>query len=112
MTTTFMSESLRCAHKTRIVTEMKDGGKISIAITSSCKDVQRYAKVMTEIQTKDIAKKIMENPVYLTASPIVGPECLVPCAVISAVWAEAGLVSKNLLRKYDSMCIKYEAEKP
>ncbi len=112
ITTVFTSESLRCAHRTRIAAEMKGQGKISIDITSSCKDVQQYAKLMTEIGTRDIAKKIIENPVYLTASKTVGPECLVPCAVISAVWAEAGLVSKNLLKRFDTMCIKYEGENP
>jgi hypothetical protein len=112
MTTTFTVNSPRCDHKAKIVTEMKSGGRISIAITSSCKNIQEYAKVMTEIQTRDIYKKILENPVYITASSVVGPECMVPCTVISAVWTEAGLVAKSLLRMCDTITIKYEDETP
>ncbi len=112
MTTTFTTDNLRCDHKTKIVTEMKEGGKIAINITSSCRNVQEYAKVMTTMGMKDIAKKILENPAYVNASPILGPECLVPCAVISAVWTEAGFIAKSLLRKYDTIAIKYEDAKP
>lgn len=107
MTTTFTADNMRCGHKTKIVAELMQGGRISVKISSSCKDVQRYAGALTEVQIRDIAKKILENPVYSTASPYVGPECPVPCAVVSAVWTEAGLVSKNLLRKYDTIAIKY-----
>lgn len=112
MTTTFTTDSMRCDHKTKIVAEMKEGGKISIAITSSCRDVQHYAKAMREVQARDIAKNILENPVYVAASSTVGPECPVPCAVISAIWAEGGLISKNLLKKYDTITIKYEESRP
>lgn len=111
MTTTFTTDSMRCDHKTRIVAEAKNGGKIAVAITSSCKDVQQYGKLMKEVQVREMAKKILENPVYVAASSTVGPECPVPCAVISAVWAEGGLISKNLLKKLDTITIKYE-EKP
>jgi thiamine kinase-like enzyme len=110
MTTTFTSDNLRCAHKTKIVAEKWEGGKIAISITSSCKDIQRYAKIMKEIHVRDIAKRIQENPIYVIASPVVGPECAVPCAVISAVWTEAGLVSKNLLKRFDTITIKYVEE--
>lgn len=112
MTTTFITDNLRCAHKTKIITEMKGNGTISVAITSSCKSVQAYAKVMTAIQMRDIARKIIENPVYVSASSVLGPECLVPCAVISAVWTEAGFIAKSLLRKFDTIAIKYEEEMP
>ncbi len=112
MTTTFTVDSPRCDHKAKIVTEMKSSGRISIAITSSCRNIQEYAKVMTEIQTRDIYRKILENPVYVTASSVVGPECMVPCTVISAVWAEAGFVAKSLLKKCDTITIKYEGETP
>lgn len=114
MTTTFTSDNLRCAHKTRIVAEMRQAGLISVTITSSCKDIQLYAKALTEVHVRDIAKRIFENPIYQKASPVVGPECLVPCAVVSAVWAEAGMVSKNLLKRFSTICIKYEepAEQP
>jgi hypothetical protein len=112
MTTTFTADNLRCAHKTKIVAEKKEGGKISVSITSSCKDIQLYSKAMKEIHVRDIAKRIQENPVYMIASPVVGPECAVPCAVISAVWTEAGLVSKNLLKKFDTITIKYVEEPP
>lgn len=113
MTTTFITDNPRCDHNTKIVTEMKEGGKISITITSSCRNVQDYAKLMKEIRVKDIANRILENPVYITASSAVGPECIVPCAVISAVWAEAGFIAKSLLKKHDTIAIKYldECEK-
>jgi hypothetical protein len=108
MTTTFTTDNLRCDHKTKIITAMKENGTISISITSSCKIVQDYAKVMTEIKKGDIMKRILINPVYVKASPVLGPECMVPCAVISAVWTEAGFIAKSLLRRFDTIAIKYE----
>ena len=112
MTTTFTTNNLRCDHKTKIITAMKEDGTISVSITSSCKSVQDYARVMTGVKMGDIMKRILENPVYVKASPVLGPECLVPCAVISAVWTEAGFVAKSLLRRFDTIAIKYEDEAP
>jgi len=112
MATTFTIDSPRCDHKAKIVTEMKSNGRISVTITSSCKNIQRYAEIMTEVKTTDIFKKILENPVYVTASSVVGPECMVPSTIISALWAEAGFVAKSLLKKCDKIVIKYESEEP
>ena len=108
MPTVFSVDSGRCDRRSRIKTEMAGGGKIKVTIVSTCPDVRKYAEKMKELSIRDIAKSILENPIYQTASGTVGPECLVPCALVSAAWTEAGMVSKNLLKRYNNMCIRFE----
>jgi len=109
MPTVFLVDSGRCGWKTRIKAELASGGKIMVAIDSTCANVKKYGEALKEVSMRDIGKPIMTNPVYIAANGTVGPECLVPCAVISTVWTEAGLVSKNLLKRFSSMCITYDA---
>jgi len=111
MPTSFDVDSGRCGRETRITAEM-DGKKIRITIKSTCPDVQKYAEALKEVDYRDIFKRVLENPIYVKASPILGPECLVPCAVVSATWTEAGMVSKSLLSKIGRQCIRFVADSP
>jgi hypothetical protein len=109
MPTIFSVDTGRCGHKATVKAEIANGGKINITITSTCEMVKRYGNLLKVIDVKDLAKHIVNNPVYTAASSTVGPECLVPCAVISATWTEAGMISKNLLKRYPSSCFRYES---
>jgi len=109
MPTLFSVDSGRCGRESQVVAELMKGGKIKVTITSTCPEVKRYGENFKEVEIKDIAKPAPVNPIYtVAASSGVGPECLVPCAVVSATWTEAGMVSKNLLARFSTMCMKYE----
>ncbi len=87
---------------------MRTGKIVGIEITSTCPRVRAYAEVLTEVAVKDLGKPILENPIYTSASPIVGPECVVPCAVVSAAWTEAGMVARSLLRIFPHTGFVYD----
>ena len=108
MPTVFSVDPGRCSQKTEVRAEIAEGGKIKVRITSSCKNVQRYSEKLTEVSIKDISKPILSNPIYIAANSSIGPECLVPCGVVAAVWTEGGMISKNLLKNYPNSCVKYE----
>ena len=106
MATSFLVDSPRCGHKTEI-RAARSGKTIGIEIVSTCPRVKAYAEVLSEVALKDVAKPILSNPVYTSASAAVGPECVVPCAVVSAVWAEAGMVARSLLIRYPNTGFTY-----
>jgi hypothetical protein len=108
MTTVFSVDSGRCSKKTIIKANAAAGGKIAVKIETNCENIKRYSEVLKEVSIKDFTNPIISNPIYITASSTgVGPECLVPCAVVSTVWTEAGWVSKNLLKQFKHACITY-----
>ena len=110
MTTVFTVDSGRCGWKTRIVAEAGEKGMIKLEITSTCKNIQRFGEKFKEINIRDLAKPILVNPVYLAASGTVGPECIVPPAVINASWTEAGMIARSLLKQYPTQILKYEGD--
>ena len=107
MSTSFSVDSPRCDHTTEIKTT-RTGKTVAVEITSTCPQVAAYAKALTEVALKDLGKPILDNPIYTTASPTVGPECVVPCAVVSATWAEAGMVARSLLRRFPHTGFVYD----
>lgn len=110
MTTVFSVDSGRCDHKSQITAE-RNGNIIAVKIESTCQRVRAYGLALGEVSIKDLAQPILKNPIYTVASQNLGPECVVPCAVVSATWTEAGMVAKSLLRKYRNTCFTYEGER-
>jgi len=110
MTSVFKVDSGRCDKRTTITAETAGPGRILIKISTNCAQVKLFGEALGELGIKDLTKHMMTNPVYVAADRTVGPECLVPCGVISAAWTEAGLVSKNLLKRYGTMSIDYVGE--
>lgn len=80
-------------------------------IDSSCEKIQYYGALIEKMKLKDIAMEILRNPIYVNASKAkLHPNCLVPCGVAFCTWAEAGLLSKNLLSKFPSQCLIFNGE--
>lgn len=107
MTTTFSVDSPRCNQRTRIFAE-KDGSTIKIRLDTTCPRVKEYGETLGEISIRDLAQPILKNPIYVIASSKLGPECVVPCAVVSAAWTEAGMVARSILNRFPSTCFTYE----
>ncbi|MBC7127283.1 MAG: hypothetical protein ABC585_07005 [Candidatus Methanosuratincola petrocarbonis] len=107
MTTSFSVNSPRCDQRTQIVAE-KEGSAIKIRLNTTCPRVKAYGDSLGEISINDLAQPILKNPIYVIASSKLGPECVVPCAVVSAAWTEAGMVARSILNRFPSTCFTYE----
>lgn len=82
-----------------------------MTIESSCVKIMDYALLIKKLTIKEIAKDIMNNPIYIKASESrLEPNCLVPCGVAFCAWTEAGMVSKNLLSRMPAQCIVFKNE--
>lgn len=106
MTTSYVVSSGPCAHKTCVEAELVQD-TIKLRITSTCPHIQKYAEKLKEISIKDISKPMSDNPAYSLARNLTA-NCAVPCAVLYACWAEAGLISKNLLKQHSTITIEYK----
>jgi len=86
-----------CGNPTTITADLV-GGHIKISMDSPCSKIKAYAEAIKELSVRDIGKDIAENPIFIKASSTkVTPTCAVPIGVATAAWAEAGMISKNLL---------------
>jgi|GEM_PF-535489 len=107
MATTFVVESHICSHTTTI-TSTNEGGKFCINVDSSCSRIKDYALKIPPLTLKEIIKTFCDNPIYTIASSNrIDPNCLVPCGISYCMWTEAGLISKNLLARFDRQYIRY-----
>jgi len=107
MTTVFDVRSGACSHSTRIEAEIAQNA-VRLRITSTCPRVQRYGERLGSVDVKDLLKPMPVNPAYALAHDLT-PTCAVPCAVLNACWAEAGLISKNLLKNHPTITIEYKS---
>ena len=96
---TKISVDIPICDKKAFITAMKiSTNKINILIESDCNQIKRLGQNFKEITMKDACLSFDENPVFMLSKKYgVTTTCLVPCAIINAVWVEAGLISKNLL---------------
>ena len=106
MTTIFDVRSGACSHGARIEAVIEQN-TVRLRITSTCPRVQRYGERLESVNVKDLLKPMSVNPVYTLAHSLT-PTCAVPCAVLNACWAEAGLISKNLLKNHPTITIEYK----
>lgn len=82
-------------------------------MTSTCKMVNDYASLITEIPMRDIGKVMIKNPIYIKASEArIHPNCLVPCGVAFATWTEADMIAQSLLQNHKSQCIEFQRTSP
>ncbi|MBC7121075.1 MAG: hypothetical protein H5T33_05840 [Candidatus Methanosuratus sp.] len=107
MPTLFSVDSPRCDQRTQIIAEKEDS-VIKIRINTTCPRVKAYGEALGEVRVRDLAQPILKNSIYIVASSNLGPECVVPCAVVSAAWTEAGMVAKSILNRFPSTCFTYE----
>lgn len=97
-----------CSHQTLVEVEDAGGGSLRVRIETDCEDVARYANLIRELDVEDYSEirnsKILEK----AAEAFLTPTCLVPSAVYNACWLETGMISKNLVKQFDSLCIRFE----
>jgi len=89
-----------CGKKTTATAEKDDYGKVNITLESDCDHVRALSRNLRSIRTEDVFLSFGENPIYISAMRSnLTSTCLVPCAIINAVWAETGLISRSLIQE-------------
>ena len=86
-----------CGKKTIVTAEKNSSGKIAIAIASDCEHLQTLNENLKEVGMEGGCMGFDQNPIYVSARESnLTPTCLVPCAIMNAVWVECGLMSRSM----------------
>ncbi len=80
-----------------VTAEKNPSGKIAITVESDCEDLQVLSQNLKEVGMEDACRGFDQNPIYMSAREAnLHPTCLVPCAIVNAVWVELGLISRSM----------------
>ena len=86
-----------CGKKVMVTAEKNPSGKIVITVESDCEDLQALSQNLKEVGMEDACMGFDQNPIYISARESnLTPTCLVPCAIVNAVWVEFGLISRSM----------------
>lgn len=96
-----------CSHETFVEAEDNGDGTVSIRIESDCEDVAHYAKLLTSASLADITEIKGSRILDLASEASLTPTCLVPAGVFNACWLATGMISKNLARMKESICLYF-----
>jgi hypothetical protein len=81
-----------CGIETLVEVERAGEKRYSLKVGSACEMVERLARELPELDMLDVFKKVLDNPVYRSASLCLRHvSCPVPCGILKALEAEAGL---------------------
>ncbi|MGB9660382.1 MAG: DUF6951 family protein [Nitrososphaerales archaeon] len=98
-----------CSKKAVVTTKMNLSGKVNILIESDCENVKSLAGNLKEISIKDSYMPFGDNPVFILAGKNnLTPTCLVPTAIVNAVWIEAGLIARSFALNAKELKILFE----
>ena len=98
-----------CGRFALITAESQPDGKVRITIDTDCDNVKRYAELLGgEVSMDDCmdfaASKVFSSDVLMPLTMT----CLIPTAVMNAVYMELGMVSKSFAEKGVSNDMVYE----
>lgn len=81
-----------CGYDITITIEKFDKNHLDIKIDTGCKMVKMMERDLKGSDWKKILRKIIESPVYISASKrLKHPGCPVPMAIIKAIEVELGI---------------------
>lgn len=98
-----------CSRKVFVTTKMNPSGNVDILIESDCEKVKGLAENLKEISIRDSYIPFRNNLVFILAGKNnLTPTCLVPTAIINAIWVEAGLIARSLASNTKELKIVFE----
>ncbi|MCP8319788.1 MAG: hypothetical protein H3Z52_02460 [archaeon] len=98
-----------CGKKAVVTTKMNSSGNVDIIVESDCENIKSFAENLKEIGIKDSCMPFVENSVFILAGKNnVTPSCIVPSAIVNAVWIEAGLIARSLALNAKELKILFE----
>jgi len=97
-----------CSHETTVEVEDGGDGRLKVRIESTCEEVVRYAGMLQEVCIEDYSEIRGSNIIEKAADACLTPTCLVPLGVYNACWLETGMISRNLVKKMDTISIRFD----
>jgi hypothetical protein len=86
-----------CGKNVMLTAEKKPSGKVAIIVESDCEHLQRLNENLKEVGMEDACRSFDQNLLYISARESkLHPTCLVPCAIVNAVWVELGPLSRSM----------------
>ena len=82
---------------TNIVKVKRKGLGFKVEVKTDCKLIEKYAEDIETLDKDVVFKKMPVNPVYQKAD-ILHTVCPVPCGILKACEAEAGLALKKTVK--------------
>jgi hypothetical protein len=108
LVTKVLVEAPICGKKTMVTTERNPSGKISVTVASDCEYLQKFNENLKEVGMEDACMSFDQNPIYVSARKSnLTPTCLVPCAIVNAVWVECGLISRSMTQDERTKELKF-----
>lgn len=107
MTSKVKVDMTLCSHETTIESKDIGDGTVELKFESDCDDVKHYAKLLRSAAPEEYSKIKGSKIIELAEEAGMTPTCLVPVAVFNACWLETGMISKNLAKQMESLCIRF-----
>lgn len=86
-----------CGKKIMVIAEKNQSGNVAIKVDSDCEHLQMLSQNLKEVGMECACMGFDQNPIYISARESnLTPTCLVPCAIVNAVWVELGLISRSM----------------
>jgi hypothetical protein len=96
-----------CSHETMVEARDRGDGTVELTFESDCDDIRHYAKLLVSVTSDEYSKIKGSKIIELAESAGMTPTCLVPAAVFNVCWLETGMISKNLAKQMESICIHF-----
>lgn len=107
MSSTVRVKSNICAKTSKITVTMNDEGSFDVSIKSDCENIKNYAPGISVLSMDDLVDKNQSIVIKNYQNTSMSANCMVPSAVLSAAWMEAGLISKSRAKAVQNSTIEY-----
>ncbi|KQM11253.1 hypothetical protein AOA80_09480 [Methanomassiliicoccales archaeon RumEn M1] len=107
MTTKVRVNMFPCENSTEITAESADDGNYVVRASSSCEKAQRYVESLGPLSLIDLTDKGESKVFRNFLSAEMSANCLLPSGVMTALWAEAGMIARSMTRKGIPLAIEF-----
>lgn len=107
MSTSVRVRSNICAKTSKITVSMEPSGEFSVAIKSDCDNIKNYASGLKELSMEDLIDKGNSKVIEQYCNISMSANCLVPAALLTAAWIEAGLISRSRAKAVQQSVVEY-----
>jgi len=107
MSSTVRVKSNLCAKTSKITVTMNAEGAFDVDIKSDCDNIKNYASGLSVLTMEDLIDKGQSKVINRYQNISMSANCMVPSAILSAAWMEAGLISKSRAKAVQNSTIEY-----
>ncbi len=96
-----------CDNKSNIEVRMTDDGDFEVKATSTCSKAERFLNSLSPLSMTDLTDKAESRVFQVFIRSDMSANCLAPSAVLTAAWAEAGMIARSNTRKGIPLSIEF-----